>query len=122
VQVQRFGFHAQPTVVVLRFNQPLDPARATNPSNYFFRNFKSRPVGAASVTYDPATLSVQVVARHPLNIIHKGQLLVIGRRPNGLTNTAGVPLDGGYTNRPGFGSDFSTLLNFRNLAGPSTGA
>src|SRR5262245_23896099 len=49
LEIQRFGFHAQRAVVSLRFSQPLDPATALNPSNYFFRNFKSRPVPVASV-------------------------------------------------------------------------
>src|SRR5205823_6004211 len=32
--LQRFGFHAFPTRLVLTFTQPLDPASASRPSNY----------------------------------------------------------------------------------------
>jgi hypothetical protein len=31
---QRFGYHSQPTVLVLSFNEPLDPATASNSANY----------------------------------------------------------------------------------------
>ena len=34
VAVQRYGFHAMPTLIVLTFNTDLDPARADNPANY----------------------------------------------------------------------------------------
>ena len=32
--VQRYGFHAQPTYLVINFNSPLDPSPAQNVSNY----------------------------------------------------------------------------------------
>src|SRR5205823_4883888 len=58
VSVRRFGFHNLPTVLVLQFSKPLDPARAANLGNYFLRNFKSRPVPIDSAVYNPATRTV----------------------------------------------------------------
>jgi len=117
VAVQRFGFHAQPTLVELQFNEPLDPVPAQNPSNYILRNFKSRPVGIRSAVYDPATDTVVLRPGQRINVHHPAQLLVLGTSPTGLTNTAGILLDGANTGRPG--SDFSTLLRRNNLAGPA---
>jgi hypothetical protein len=117
VAVERFGFHHKPTVLVLQFNQPLDPGRAQNTSNYVIRNFKSRPVFVASAVYDPANLTVTVQPRPLINLHHPTQLLVMGTPPTGVTNTAGVLLDGANTGRPG--SDFSTFVTRRNLAGPA---
>jgi type VI secretion system secreted protein VgrG len=117
VAVQRFGFHAQPTLVVLQFNEPLDPVPAQNPSNYIIQNFKSRPVGIRSAVYDPATDTVLLRPGQRLNLHHPAQLLVMGTSPTGLTNTNGILLDGADTGQPG--SNFSTFLRRRNLAGPA---
>jgi hypothetical protein len=113
--VERLGVHSQPTVVVLRFSQPLDPVRATNPANYRIMNFKSRPVGIGSAVYDPAAQAVTLFPRQRINLHHPAQLLVIGTGPTGLTSSSSIPLDGASTGRPG--SDFSTLLTRKNLAG-----
>jgi hypothetical protein len=113
--VERQGVHDQPTVVVLRFSQPLDPVRATNPDNYRIMNFKSRPVGIGSAAYDPAVQTVTLFPRQRINLHHPAQLLVIGTGPTGVASSTGIPLDGANTGRPG--SDFSTLLTRKDLAG-----
>jgi hypothetical protein len=117
VAVRREGVHAQPTVVVLQFSQPLDPGPAQNPSNYLVMNFKSRPIGIGSAVYAPATQSVTLFPRQRINLHRSAQLLVHGTFPSGLTSTAGLFLDGANTGHPG--SDFSTLLTRKNLAGPA---
>jgi hypothetical protein len=114
VAVQRQGVHAQPTVLVLQFSQPLNPIPAQNPSNYLVMNFKSRPIGIGSAVYEPATQAVTLFPRQRINLHHTAQLLVHGTFPTGLTNTAGLFLDGAGTGRPG--SDFSSLLSRKNLA------
>jgi hypothetical protein len=116
VAVQRFGVHNQATSLVIQFNQALDPARAQDLNNYRLRNFKSRAVGIGSAAYDPATNSVLLQPRQLINLHRSAQLLVVGTAPGGLTNTAGVLLDGANTGHPG--SSFSTLLTRKNLAGP----
>ena len=118
VLVQRFGFHAQPTSLVISFSQPLDPVRAENINAYHLRNFKARPIGISSAVYDPANQSVTLHARPLVALHHPTQLLVAGTGPNGLTNTAGVPLDGAFTGRPQ--SNFSAILRRGNLAGPAS--
>jgi hypothetical protein len=118
ISVQRFGFHAQPTLVVLRFNQALAPAPAENPSNYHVFNFKSRPVTVGTAAYNTQTHTVVLVLRRPLNLFHAVPLLVNGTSPNGLTSATGVFLDGANTGQPG--SDFSALIDRRILAGTAT--
>ena len=120
VSVQRFGFHAQPTILQLQFNQPLDPVAAQNPSNYMVRNFKSRPVNVAFAVYNPAADTVTLYPRQRIYFYHPAFLLVFGTAPTGLTNTAGVFLDGANTGRPG--SSFSTQLRRNQLAGPAPAA
>jgi type VI secretion system secreted protein VgrG len=115
VSVQRQGVHEQPTVLVLGFSEPLDAARATNPSNYRILNFLSRPIGVGSATYDAATQTVTVFPRQRINLHHTAQLLVVGTGPTGVTSSNGVPLDGANAGVPG--SSFSTLLSRRNLVG-----
>ncbi len=65
--LQRFGFHAQRTVLVLSFNTALDPARAQDLSNYTLFSLgknarrprpRLRPVRLASALYDPVHLTV----------------------------------------------------------------
>jgi hypothetical protein len=113
--VQRQGVHTQPTVVVLRFSQPLDPVRAGNPSNYLIFNFKSRPVGIGSAVYDSAAQTVTLFPRQRINLHHPAPLLVIGTAPTGVASSTGILLDGANNGQPG--SDFSTLLTRKSLTG-----
>jgi hypothetical protein len=116
LSVLRYGVHRQPTVLVLRFSKPLDPARAQNTGNYFILSHASRPNPVALAVYNPASESVVLFPRRKIDIHHPAQLLVIGTAPNGLADTAGTLLNGARTVQPG--SDFSTFINRAILAGP----
>src|SRR5262249_1280617 len=50
--VERFGFHAEPTTLLLRFNEALDPVRAQNVSDYRIIGPGGSTVAIASATYD----------------------------------------------------------------------
>jgi len=129
VAVQRYGFHAMPTLIVLTFNTALDPARANNPANYQLVA-KSRDerfgvsVGEtfpfASATYNAAnrTVTLRPVAKGlVLRVVY--QLTVRGSGPTGLTDPHGAPLDGVGTG--GASGDSVTLIDPRALVGRSTG-
>jgi hypothetical protein len=103
-------------VLVLRFSQPLDPARAENMANYILRDHDSRPVTIVEADYLPDSQSVVLRPRRRLNLHFHAALLVIGRAPTGLSNTSGVLLDGANTGQPG--SDFSARIARRDLLGP----
>ena len=66
--LQRFGFHHQPTALVLTFDRPLDPARAELTSNYrlvaLFHGGRLRvPVAIASAVYDPTQNTVTLTPK-----------------------------------------------------------
>jgi hypothetical protein len=115
VSVVRQGVHEQPTVVVIGFSQPLDPVPAGNPANYLIFNFKSRQVGIGSAVYDAATQAVTIFPRQRINLHRSAQLLVFGTGPTAITSSTGIQLDGANTGQPG--SNFSTLLTRKSLAG-----
>ena len=56
--VQRFGYHWQPTSLVLAFNQSLNPITAQNPGAYQIIDPHGRAVGIVAAVYDPATQTV----------------------------------------------------------------
>jgi len=97
----RFGFHSQPTTLVLTFDEALDPATAQNPLNYAITNAQGRSVPIASVVYDPTTLSVTIEPAVRLKLRRSYQLLVNGTAPTGVTDTRGNLLDGALTAAPG---------------------
>ena len=74
--VVRYGFHSQPTYLLLKFSTPLDPASAQDLSNYSLlgpihrRGVHSDAVRIESAVYDPATHTVTLklvwAVEHPL--------------------------------------------------------
>jgi uncharacterized membrane protein len=124
--VQRFGFHAMPTSLVLTFSTTLDPARAQDVSNYQIVNRGGpgrggnrigKRIAVSSAIYDPTTLTVTLYPAEQLDVHNFYRLTVIGTAPNGLTDTTGLLLDGAGTGKPG--SDFVTVISRKTLAGPA---
>jgi uncharacterized repeat protein (TIGR01451 family) len=116
--VQRFGFHAQPTTLVLTFDKSLDPGRAQNPENYRLAAVKvsggSGPtIRIKSAVYDAATRTVTLRPEERLYLFHRFRLAVIGTGPSGVTDTSGNLLDGQKTGHPG--SDFVTIISAADL-------
>ena len=120
--LQRFGFHAQPTVLVLSFDEGLAPAGASNPANYRLvapgrdGRFGTRDdvvFALRSATYDPISATVKLLPKRLLLLRQRYQLAVHGG-PEGLTDAAGNGVG-----TPGV----DTIVRFdqRALAGPSTG-
>ena len=102
LRLQRFGVRAQPTRIVLTFDEPMNPNAADLKSNYVFRpvvrgRVQTRPrqaIRVASAVYDPATRTVTLRTAKRLNLRRVYQITVNGRAPQGLTNQSGSLLDG----------------------------
>ena len=120
--LQRFGFHAQPTDLVLTFSAALDGASARDVGNYALvaivqggrRRLPLRVVGAA---YDPAAHTVTLRTRRPLPLRFRYQLTVDGTPPGGVLDATGRPIDGDGDGQPG--GDFVRAFGREILAGPS---
>jgi hypothetical protein len=119
--VRRFGFHAQPTLLELTFNEPLNPARAVDLSNYRVlaatHDGRWQPIRLRSVSYDPATRTVTLRPLHRLSLWQTYILVVNGKSPGGLTDTAGRYLDGKGNGTAG--SNYVARINRKILAGPA---
>ena len=116
--LRRYGFHWQPTYLLLNFNGPLDPTSAQNASNYQILGPGGHRIMVVSAIYDPATQTVTLVPAERLNIHWEYSLTVNGAAPSGLTNPSGVPLDG--SGKGHVGSNYVTSITWRNLAGQAS--
>ena len=116
--LRRYGFHWQPTYLLLNFNGPLDPTSAQNPLNYQVLGPGGHRITVVSAIYDPATQTVTLVPAERLNIHWKYSLTVNGAAPSGLTNPSGVPLDG--SGKGQVGSNYVTSITRRNLVGKAS--
>ena len=117
VSLRRFGFHAQPTVLVLTFDRPLDPTSAQDPRNYLITNLLSPAIGVRSVAYDPFAKTVTLHPAQRLNVHRTYRLIVNGTGSTGVRSADGVALDGAGTGRPG--SDFSMTIDRSTLFAPT---
>jgi hypothetical protein len=109
----RTGIHAEPTSLVLTFNELLDPSSAQNLSNYRLVGPNRRPVPIASAVYNAINNTVTLSPASRLNVHWNYALTVIGTTPHGVTDVFGDLLDGAGTGQPG--SDFQATITRRNL-------
>ncbi len=93
-RVQRFGYHAKPTTLVLTFSAPLDPATAQNAKNYKLVGLHGNRIAIKRATYDPAAMTVTLRPEHRISIHHPYTLIVEGGTPGSLTDAQGQILDG----------------------------
>jgi hypothetical protein len=113
LSVQRFGIHAQPTTLVIMFNEQLNPTSATNPNNYRIVGPDGQVIALDAVTFDSSTKAVTLHPHERLDLHKTYQLTVVGTGPNGVTDLSGNLLDGARTGKPG--SDFVTTVTASNL-------
>ena len=102
MDLQRFGYHSQPTVLVLTFNEGLDPSTATDVANY-----RIVPVGPHGkfghaiavnrVAYDPAARTVTLHPSRRLNVHDRFELIVDGTSTHRVVDLA--------LHAPGWGQD-----------------
>jgi uncharacterized repeat protein (TIGR01451 family) len=119
---RRFGYHSQPTVLVLTFNEALSPSTASNAANYEI--LPIRPHGKTGhaiainmVEYSPATWTVTLHPSSRLNVHHRFELIVDGTSTHAIVDEALRALDGGNTGKRG--SDYVGKIDWSILAGPS---
>ncbi len=122
--LQRFGFHAQPTEFTLTFSSALDPATAQDR-----RNYTLRPVGPkghvgekiriVSAVYSPLSQTVTLHPAHRVYLFRHYKLVVNGTAPSGLASPSGVLLDGSGHGIPG--TNYVKIFGPKILAGPYPG-
>jgi hypothetical protein len=116
--LQRFGFHAQPTSFVISFSQAMDPTRAQNVANYRIVPVGgTRPIKITRAVYDAATNTVTLFPRNRVTLFRQFTLTINGTAPDGLTNASGVLLDGAGNGVPG--SNYVQTFGRDILAGPA---
>jgi len=101
-RVQRMGVHWQPTRLVLTFNEPLDPIRATNLANYQLLNLRPlgrtaqqpRQIPILSAQYNAAKQAVILEPAQRLDLTLDYQLTVVGDGADAVTAADGTPLEG----------------------------
>jgi Beta-propeller repeat len=113
VSVARLGIHWQPTILVISFDQPLDPSSAQNMNNYVITDRNGRAVPIKSASYDPATQTVTLRPSRRMNFHHRYKLTISGLAPNGVTNARRLPLDGNRDGLPG--GDYHAVVSRKNL-------
>jgi len=114
--LRRFGFHFQPTVLVLAFDRPLNPADAQDVANYRIVGPRGLLVPVASAVYDPTARTVTLHPSGRLNLHWVYHLTVRGTPPGGVRGLNGNLLDGAGTGRAG--SDYVTSVTASNLVLP----
>jgi hypothetical protein len=118
--LQRFGFHAQPSTLVLTFSTALDPASAADLANYSLVQVVSahaaRPIALASATYDPAHHTVTLTGAGLIPLHARYRLTVTGTPPSGVRDTAGHFLAGSNGQS---GTNYVHAFGREILAGPN---
>lgn len=124
VGVRRYGVHAQPTALVVTFNDSLDPVRAQDADNYQIVRLRGhrraglrigRMIRVRAVVYDPALNAVTLFPAMRLGVRQTYQLTINGGTPTGLTNALGIPLDGDGDGQAG--GRFVSPINWGTLFG-----
>jgi hypothetical protein len=123
--LQRFGFDAQPTTLVISSSTALDPARAQDLRNYQLVSLRrhgrlGRLIRLLSSVYDPTMQAVTLPPAERLPLHDSFLLTVNGTAPGGLTGVTETPLDGSGDGHPG--SNFARRFGINALAGSSDAA
>jgi hypothetical protein len=111
--VKRYGIHMEPTVLVVSFNEPLDPSSAVSLSNYNITGptGRSDPIRSAVLNAEANTVTLQPKQR--IDLHHTYHLTVIGTGPGGVRNTRGIHLDETSTGTPD--GNYKCTVNWRNV-------
>ncbi len=116
VGLTRVGIRHQPAQLVLSFSAPLDPARATDLSNYTLipvgpggrSAAHPLPIPIRFAVYDPSTRTVTLTPFRPINLHLYYRLTINGTAPGGVA-AGGTLLDGADTGSPG--SDYVAVVH-----------
>jgi streptogramin lyase len=113
LSLQRFGYHARPTTVMLTFDEALDPASACNALNYRFVSPTGVQIGVRSVDYLSSSRTVVLHPMERLNIHHPYMISIRGVSQGGVADTSARLLDGVNSGKPG--SDYTGRVDWRVL-------
>ena len=119
---QRFGYHSQPTVLVLTFNEDLDPTTAGSAGNYKIVPVEAHgkfghSIAITRVVYNPSARTVTLRPSERLNVHRRYELIADGTSAHGIADLALEALDGGKTGKAG--SDYVGMIDRFAIAGPS---
>ncbi len=117
VLVQRYGIHMMPTSIVLSFDRPLDPVKATDVRAYTLRNAAGRRIVIARAIYDPTSNTVTLKLKNRINFHRNYTLVVDGASPRALVGANGQLLDGNADGSPG--GDYRARITWRNTVLPA---
>ncbi len=112
-KVQRFGYHREPTTVVLTFDQALDPATASDVRDYRVVGLGGRTIRVRRAVYDPVAHTVTLHFARRLSVHHRYSLTVIGTGPDGISSSIHQRLDSQQADQPG--GDDRIDLTWRQL-------
>ncbi len=110
VKLARAGIHRQPTRYNLTFSEPLSATSAQNLANYRlvtagrdhrFGTADDRSLALKSAAYNTSNDTVTLTSARPIGLKLRTQLTVNGSTTGGVSNTAGVLLDGNGSGSPG---------------------
>ncbi len=126
VKLLRYGFHNEPTLLVLTFDRALTPASAGDPNNYSVltagHNGRRGPRGNVVVpivsgAYSAANNTVTLLMGKQLSFFQPYILIARGTGKNPISDNNGIALDGKGNGQAG--TDFVTIFNHRIVAGPA---
>ncbi|QEH35411.1 Ubp3 associated protein Bre5 [Aquisphaera giovannonii] len=117
VLLQRYGVHMMPTSIVLTFDRPLDPSKATDVRAYTLKDAAGRRIAIARAIYDAIDNTVTLKFRQRLNFHRTYTLSVDGASPRALVGVNGQILDGNADGTPG--GSYEARLTWRNTVLPT---
>jgi uncharacterized repeat protein (TIGR01451 family) len=126
VNTQRFGFHMQPTNLVLTFSSPLNATSAQNLASYrlvspgpngTFGDSDDRVIAITAAQLDATGKVVTLIPAQRLPLRRQFQLTVNGQS-GGIIDTSGRLLDGDHNGTPG--GNFVVTITRDLLAGPAS--
>ena len=111
--VSRFGYHMQPTSLVIQFDGPLDAECSHNARGYTIIGPGGHQVAIASAVYDAKTMTVTLSPVSRLNVHDTYRLIVRGTGSDSIKDGAGIAIDGAGNGT--IGSDYKTKITAANL-------
>jgi uncharacterized repeat protein (TIGR01451 family) len=111
--VQRFGYHAMPTRLVLTFNRALDATAAQNLSNYRIKTAAGGRIKLKSAVYDDQTQTVTLRPEFRMNLHRRYSISINGSSSTGVEDVARELLDGTRSGTPG--TDYQGVIIAKDL-------
>jgi Bacterial Ig-like domain (group 3)/Putative Ig domain len=123
VGLARYGYHAQPTYLLVYFDGPLNESSAQRASNYKVAGpikdpGTHKPIIVTSAAYNPATNTVTLAFNRRFNLHYHYRLTIKGTAPSGITNPSSVPLNAAGATQPG--SNYVVRFGPKILAGSAS--